>query len=130
MEVKEVFKMYNIKMENIVVNGPEKYIKKSFTGDDEIGPYFNVVQDDPDFLTEEIIPIVKHFIGGNIPPMDPNNCDLGGIGTFTLTKLDGVYFHNPYNGDIVQIVPLEHFKIIAEAWRDFLLQSPIDDSEV
>ena len=122
--------MYNIKMENVVVNIQGRYIRKTFTGDDQIGPYFDIAQNDPDFLTEEIIPIVKHFIGSNIPPMDPNNCDLGGMGTFAVTRLDGVYFHNPNNGDIVQIVPLEHFKIIAEAWRDFLLQSPLDGTEV
>jgi hypothetical protein len=52
--------------------------------------------------------------------------EMGGLSTFVVPQLDGIYFCNMVDGKIVQKVPLEHFKIIAETWRGFSEKNTIE----
>lgn len=130
MTLTEVLKIYDIEFSNFVFSftgKEEKHIRKTFLGGEHMESYFDIVKNDPYILTEEVIPMIQYFIDGNIPPMNHNEAELGGIGAFALPYTDAVRFHNPYNGKIEQTIPLEHFKIIATGWRDFLLEPPLND---
>ncbi|GGE66455.1 hypothetical protein EV200_1083 [Pedobacter psychrotolerans] len=115
MTTKEILKLYKIEMIIEQVNG---YKIKNFIGGGDMEPFFSLAYATADTVDEDVIPAIQHFLNGNIPPIDP---DLGGIGALATIYSDAVRFHNPYNGEIEQTIPLEHFKIIALAWRDFLL---------
>lgn len=116
MTTKEVLKIYNIEM--IITNHIYKGKVKLFLGGGDMEPFFGLSYATADTVNEDILPIIEHFLNGNTPPVDP---DLGGLGAPATIYLHEVRFHNPNNGQIEQTIPLEHFKIIAIAWRDFLL---------
>lgn len=118
MNTEEILALYNIQMLNSVGEG--RINEKMFKGGGKMASYFDVENRSVDWINEEILPLLEHFINGNTPPMDPNYAQLGGIGSMAYPYKDAVRFHNPINGEIVQTIPLAHFKLIAEAWRDFL----------
>lgn len=133
MASKEILIAYNIEMINSIISMPktgEKYIRKTFLGGSEMEPYFDLAFRSAPILNQDVLPIVQHFINGNSPLMDPNIAELGGIDNYALPYVDAIRFHNPNNGEITQTIPLEHFKVIAEAWRDFLLQTPLNGTKV
>jgi hypothetical protein len=128
MTTQDILNQYNIKFINNATPNPlgVKTIRKSFINPDAIGWYFDVEFRDPDSINEDILPIVNYFIAGNNPALDDNDAELGGSANYALPYLDAVRFHNPSNGEIVQTVPINDFKIIAQAWRDFLSSSPFN----
>lgn len=85
---------------------------------------------DVDSINEDILPIVNHFISGNDPALDDNAAELGGSANYALPYLDAIRFHNPSNGEIVQTIQINDFKVIAQVWRDFLLNSPFNGTIV
>jgi hypothetical protein len=125
MTIQEILKLYDIEMVNSpVLYKGRKVNLKSFVGGDEMEPFFDMAYSSVDSVNE-IIVMVQHFIDGNNPPMNEIEAQLGGIGNYAIIYQEGVCFYNPYNGQIIQTVPLHDFKIVAKTWRDFLLQPPL-----
>jgi hypothetical protein len=124
MTRQEILNLYGIKMINrISTMSGIKEINKTFSAGGIMEGYFVIEFNTVESLEEDVIALIEHFIKRDNPPIDP---DLGGShADFATAYLDGVRFHNPYTGEITQIVPPEHFKTIAEVWRDFLLQPPL-----
>jgi hypothetical protein len=133
MTTKELLKMYSITMSNVVIDNKSingKYFIKNFVGGKEMEAYFQLLNPIAEDLTNNTIPLIQNLIEGHEPD-DPELAELGSTTSiFAVAQLDGVNFINRHSGETVQIVPLEHFKMIAEAWRDFLLQTPLSGTMV
>ncbi len=120
--------MYGVEMRNAVLqfshpNLPS--IRKVFLGGDQLETFFDLAWRLADGIDKELIPVVDHFILGNQPEIDPNEAQFGCITNSAHLYLEGIVFYNP-DGEIIQSVPLEHFKEIALAWRDFLNSQPLN----
>lgn len=88
-----------------------------FLGGDEMEElfiYFNTVDD----IDEEILPLIDHYLNGNPFPID-NDLTVSLRERIEVT-LEGVKFINMNTGTVDMVVPLQNFKIIALAWRNFL----------
>lgn len=116
MTTKEVLKMYDIEM--IKTNHIYKGKVKMFLGGGNMEAFFGLSYATADTINEDVLPMIEHFLNGNMPPVDP---DLGGLGAPATIYSEAIRFHNPNTREIEQTVPIDHFKIIALAWRDFLL---------
>ncbi len=132
MTTQDVLNQYDIKFINNATPNPlgVKSIRKTFANGGAMGWYFDVEFRDADSINEDILPIINYFVAGNNPPLDDNSAELGGSTNYALPYLDAVRFHNPDNGEIVQTIPINDFKIIAQAWSDFLSQSPLNGTIV
>jgi hypothetical protein len=120
MTQKEILDLYKIEfiIQDIFFPSGNKVKSKVFLSETVLGSYFNLSFNEPYSISEDLIPTIQHFIDGNSPEIDP---DLGGVGEFAIAYIDEVRFYNPHNGEITFRIPMKHFKIIAEAWRDYLL---------
>ncbi len=121
----EILKLYDVKMERLQIDLPfknQKQIITNFTGGNQMEPFFGISYNTIDSIEKDIIKKVDHFINGNSPPMNEMDVQISAIDNYAILYADGVHFYNPNNGNVLQKVPLEHFKIIAALWRDFLLQ--------
>lgn len=133
MSTQDILNLYNIKMYNKVdtvsLTG-SKVNNKVFLGGNQMEIFFELSYNDPDVINEDVLTKVNYILNGNTPPLNSIDCQLGGISTSPILYSDAVRFHNPNTGAIVQTVPLNDFKVIAEAWRDFLLQPPLIGANV
>ena len=126
MTAEEILKIYRIEMINYLLSpaqGSSKRIVKTFLGGGEMESFFGTACKSIDDINEVVIPIIQHFIDGNNPPMDENEANMEGIDNFLIVYPNGGNFFSLNDFKLLQIVPLDHLKIIAETWRDFLSQS-------
>ena len=124
----QILEQYGLNFANVIFpNDPNKLMNKSFTGggfmEDFFGYTFNYVE----LLDEDVIPVINHFIAGNVSQMDDQlHISTGGFVIFD-TELSAVIFYNyDISLDYIESVPFEDFKTIAEAWRNFLLTPPLN----
>lgn len=75
--------------------------------------FFSSVDD----LNEEVLQLVDHYLQGNPFPVDN---DLSFFYQGAEVTMQGIRFYHLYTGDLDFLLPLEHFKVIVLAWRDFL----------
>jgi len=125
MTTQDLLKTYKVEMINYLIpsaNGNHSYNTKVFLGGGEMESFFGVYCKTVADLNEIIIPTLQHFIDGNNPPMNETDANIEGIDNFLIIQSDGAHFYGLPNFKHLQTVPLDHLKIIAQAWRDFLLQ--------
>lgn len=127
MTTKEILDSYKISMYNRKTSARGMVTNdKFFLGGEQMESFFGLSYNDPDNLNEILIPTVEHFFNGDNPPLDWNDTTFTGIDNTAIIYIDAVCFFSHQSGNVLQTVPISHFKIIAEAWRDFLLQPPLD----
>jgi len=126
MTTKEVLDSYKINILNrktstygIVTND------KFFLGGEQMESFFGLSYNDLETLNDILIPTVEHFLNGDNPPLDWNDTYFTGINNTAIIYVDKVCFISHQSRNVIQTVPIGHFKIIAEAWRDFLAQPPL-----
>ena len=112
MTTKEILNLYGIEMVNSSI--------PALLGGGNMESFFMVRNDTEDL--KDLILQLQHFMKGNTPPCADGD-NLGGLGNLAYIDASSgvVHFNNPYTGEITQTVPLEQFKIITEAWRDFMI---------
>ncbi|TFF38838.1 hypothetical protein [Mucilaginibacter psychrotolerans] len=124
----EILNLYGIKFTIFISPRPvlgKNRVRKGFIGGGSMENYFGSDFDTLESITEDVLPIVQHYINGNNPEMNHISSELGGSVDYAIPDISNVTFHNPNDGEIVQTIPIIHFTVIAEAWREFLLQKPI-----
>jgi hypothetical protein len=133
MDQESILKLYSISMnnENMSFNGKLVNYKR-FLGGNYLEWFFDQGYDTPESIAEDILPDIQYIINGNNPPLDSiKDNSYGGDGTFFIILYPDTFrSHKIGSGEIIQTIPIEHFKIIAEAWKDFLLQPPLQLQEL
>jgi len=133
MSKQEILNQYGIKMLNKAIRASlhgGQANSKIFSGGNQMDSFFDISYNDPNNINDEILTKVNYVLNGNTPPLSDIDSELSGLDTFAEVFPTEVRFYDFNTGDILQQVPLEHFKIIAEAWRDFLLQSPFNGAKI
>ncbi|HCN47962.1 MAG TPA: hypothetical protein DIT10_02485 [Chryseobacterium sp.] len=113
MTTKEVLDFYNISFYVSTQVGKTPY----FLGGDEMEElflFFRTVDD----IDEEVLPLIDHYLNGNPFPVD-NDLTVTTRERVEVT-LAGVTFISMHTGNMDMMVPLQHFKTIVLAWRNFL----------
>ncbi|MBP2616427.1 hypothetical protein [Chryseobacterium jejuense] len=113
MTTKEVLDFYNINFYVSTQFGKTPY----FLGGDEMEElflFFNAVDD----IDEEVLPLIDHYLNGN--PFSVDNDLTVALRERIEVTLDGVKFINMNTGNVDMEVPLQNFKTIVLAWRNFL----------
>ncbi len=114
METQQLLKLYDISFEETRHDNMSP--TRNFLGGGEMETFFLFMRGHEN-IEEDVIPVIDHYIKGNPFPID-NDLTVGGA-SFVDVEGDGVKFINRETMETEQVVPLEHFKIIAQAWADY-----------
>lgn len=114
-----------IKFVNKAINGKISKFAMSSTSD----PYINFVTQfkNPQTLNDIVMDINKALNGQFNSIQDPDvstNIDIAAIAP------NGINFYDEEGQNVIATLPLQDFKEMVIAWRDFLLQVPADGSTV
>lgn len=90
---------------------------KHFLASNVLESYFWLMNGD-DNIEEVVIPVIDHYLNGN--PFAIDNSITVGSNTLTYVTLTGVDFIDRNTRVIEPTVPLHEFKVICEAWIDFV----------
>lgn len=115
MTTTEILLSHNINFVNIE-SGLDLTPTKFFMGGGEMENFFLFFKSTEDIETE-VIPVIDHYLAGNLFPID-NDLTVGG-GDYVEVTLSGVKFINRDTLVEEQSVPLDHFREIALAWANF-----------